>query len=739
MKKTWFRRLLLSYLPALVLIASLFVLIGTVQLNDLAQREAERSARLYTENVRNTLDMTLRSIEMMMLETIVRNQTLTAFAAMTNDSSFIIELSRLLQSLAATHTWIDSVYVYRAKDGTVVSNQTKLSIDQFADRAFVEANIARGGSTDWSAPRMFRSLDNWNDGGQVLSIAGSVPLHSSGTALLVVNVRAGAISDFFEQYGRSSMNRMTVLDGDGNVLYGEADEGAGSGGETARLLSEYTGWEYVVDLMPGESGSLNAYLRGRYGWMALLALAIGIAWVFYVSRRHYKPIESILSRLRSYNGSGGGSGSAADGAMDEFKYIDSALISIMEMTRQYETRSKENEGYRQLRLFRDIVEGGGIASAAWEEQLARIGVSSLGSAAVSIIEIDGYAEFIRKYSRKDQGLYRYILKQVTDETARVAGLRIWQEWVTNHRLCVIYIDEGNAALAEQGMLTHGEQIRQWMQEQLALTVTVGIGATAHDAAGISSSYDSASRSLDYKSALGGNRLIGHWEVELLLHDDLYIYLQYVRTIAQAFRVGNDGWLDQLRRLFEGLRSLILPREEIAGILTYMNYYFHREMLELPQDYQTLWNRHFRLAWDEQMEELETLDELEAFYIGQLTACADEMRAIREHKGNGAIVKRIRSYVDAHYGNPDLSLALLSDEFDLNPSSISTLFKEEFGEKFVVYVSQVRMEHAKALLRNSEHSIQEIAEKVGYLHQMSFIRAFKKQVGTTPGDYRKVHQ
>jgi YesN/AraC family two-component response regulator len=96
-------------------------------------------------------------------------------------------------------------------------------------------------------------------------------------------------------------------------------------------------------------------------------------------------------------------------------------------------------------------------------------------------------------------------------------------------------------------------------------------------------------------------------------------------------------------------------------------------------------------------------------------------------------------VDAHYGNPDLSLALLSDEFDLNPSSISTLFKEEFGEKFVVYVSQVRMEHAKALLRNSEHSIQEIAEKVGYLHQMSFIRAFKKQVGTTPGDYRKVHQ
>ncbi|MNT89967.1 HTH-type transcriptional regulator YesS [compost metagenome] len=76
---------------------------------------------------------------------------------------------------------------------------------------------------------------------------------------------------------------------------------------------------------------------------------------------------------------------------------------------------------------------------------------------------------------------------------------------------------------------------------------------------------------------------------------------------------------------------------------------------------------------------------------------------------------------------------------MNASSLSTLFKEEFGEKFVVYLCQVRMEHAKGLLRGTSLSVQEIAEKVGYLHQMSFIRAFKKLIGTTPGDYRKVHQ
>lgn len=171
----------------------------------------------------------------------------------------------------------------------------------------------------------------------------------------------------------------------------------------------------------------------------------------------------------------------------------------------------------------------------------------------------------------------------------------------------------------------------------------------------------------------------------------------------------------------------------------MNYYFYREMMELPPEYQELWNREFRTPWDENMETLETLDELESFYLATISSCAQQMEEIRVSKGNHGVVQKVRDYIEANFSDPDLSLSSLSEQFNMNSSSLSTIFKEDFGEKFVVYLCQIRMEHAKELLRTTPLPIQEISERVGYLHQMSFIRAFKKMIGTTPGDYRKVHQ
>jgi two-component system response regulator YesN len=427
---------------------------------------------------------------------------------------------------------------------------------------------------------------------------------------------------------------------------------------------------------------------------------------------------------------------------DELSYIDFTLGNMIEATQDYEHRAQENERYRRLRLFQQLVEGDSpLNNTAWREELSEWNNGILKGASVSIIEIDKYADFIHQYSHGDQILFKYILTKVVDETAKANSLSIWQEWVTNHRLCVIYFesDEEHLLQARSRILAQSEQIRVWLLENLKLTVTFGIGTAVTEAGAISQSYETASKTLSYKSALGINRVIGHWEIEVLSHNDLFVYLQYVRTIAQSFRVGNDGWQEQLILLFNGLRSLLLPKEEIDGVLIYMNYFFQREMMELPPEYQELWNTEFRAKWEARMDTLETLHELESFYLERLTACTRLMKSMREAKGNYAVVRRVREYIETHFDNPDLSLAMLGEQFNMNTSSLSTLFKEEFGEKFVVYLCQVRMEHAKDMLCNTDLPIQDISGKVGYLYPMSFIRTFKKTVGVTPGDYRKVHQ
>ncbi|MFD0670796.1 helix-turn-helix domain-containing protein [Cohnella sp. GCM10027633] len=737
MTRNWLNRLLLSYLPVFVLVVCLFMFIGVVQLNDLSRQDAEKSSRAYARNLQNNLDMSLRSIEMMMIGTISNNELLTSFAGMESSPPFNLELSRLLQAMASTNALIDSIYLYRAQDGTILSNRTKLNIEQFADRKFAEASVA-GQPSAWSDPRTYRTFASDVSKETVISMARGIPLGSHGIGILVVNVGMDAIWEYFANFGESEVSYLAVNDRQGNQVFGQPGQTPHDNPVT--LDSAYSGLTYQSGLKTELSGNLLRYVTSGWVLLGLFGLFVGIGWVVYISRRNYKPIETIMSRIQKYNQQSGRP-IIEKPSGDELSYIDYTLSSMMEATRDYEHRNKENRRFRRLRLLQELVEGDGPSDGAeWNEVLRELGVGAFQGATVGIVEIDKYSDFIRRYSREDQGLFKYILTKVVDETARNQSLLVWQEWLTNHRLCVICFDAGDGMQQTAArLLAQAEEVREWMHGNLEITVTYGIGAPASDASALSESYDSAAEALGYKSALGGNRVIGHWEIEELSREDLFVYLQYVRTIAQAFRVGSEGWREQLGLLFAGLKSLLLPKEEVDGVVGYMNYYFHREMTELPPEYQELWNREFRAHGDERIETLETLDELEAFYVERLSSCFRQMASLREGKGNQAVVHRVRAYIEENFGNPDLSLSLLGEQFNMNTSSLSTLFKEEFGEKFVSYLCQIRMERAKELLRNGDLPVQDISGMVGYQHTMSFIRTFKKTVGVTPGDYRKVHQ
>jgi YesN/AraC family two-component response regulator len=113
-----------------------------------------------------------------------------------------------------------------------------------------------------------------------------------------------------------------------------------------------------------------------------------------------------------------------------------------------------------------------------------------------------------------------------------------------------------------------------------------------------------------------------------------------------------------------------------------------------------------------------------------------MRERRDSKSGRQIIRQVRTYIGEQYGNPDLSLSLIGDTFGLQPSHLSKLFKEEFGVKFIDYVTGVRMEKAKELLEKTSWPIQEIASAVGYANAITFNRVFKKETGNTPGNYRR---
>ncbi len=73
---------------------------------------------------------------------------------------------------------------------------------------------------------------------------------------------------------------------------------------------------------------------------------------------------------------------------------------------------------------------------------------------------------------------------------------------------------------------------------------------------------------------------------------------------------------------------------------------------------------------------------------------------------------------------------------MSVSYFSALFKEATGVTFVDYLTSLRIDKAKELLKNTSKKTYEIAEEVGYNDAHYFSLVFKKRTGTTATTYRE---
>lgn len=93
------------------------------------------------------------------------------------------------------------------------------------------------------------------------------------------------------------------------------------------------------------------------------------------------------------------------------------------------------------------------------------------------------------------------------------------------------------------------------------------------------------------------------------------------------------------------------------------------------------------------------------------------------------------YIQLNYGE-QLTLKGIADLVYLSPSYFSRLFKEDTGMTFVEYLSFVRVQKAKGMLRLSSLPIEVIANNTGFANSSYFATTFKKIVGKTPSEYRE---
>lgn len=122
---------------------------------------------------------------------------------------------------------------------------------------------------------------------------------------------------------------------------------------------------------------------------------------------------------------------------------------------------------------------------------------------------------------------------------------------------------------------------------------------------------------------------------------------------------------------------------------------------------------------------------------QTAAVVSSIADYSEHTtaSNSGKVAEVLDFIRENYADPNMGATLLSEHLDISTSYLSRIVKQTTGVGIVDCIHEVRIKAAKQLLTETDLSVDEIAEKVGFSNRWTLTRSFKRYEGTTPSAYR----
>ena len=128
--------------------------------------------------------------------------------------------------------------------------------------------------------------------------------------------------------------------------------------------------------------------------------------------------------------------------------------------------------------------------------------------------------------------------------------------------------------------------------------------------------------------------------------------------------------------------------------------------------------------------------IEIFLLLSVISTTNHEKRSSYRKQQVDIVKAVNEYISTQFMKR-ITIDSLSDQFDIPTSTLKRCFKGVYGTTIHHYLKECRINAAKHLLQESDQSILEIANAVGYENGSKFTSAFKEATGVTPSAYRKV--
>lgn len=291
---------------------------------------------------------------------------------------------------------------------------------------------------------------------------------------------------------------------------------------------------------------------------------------------------------------------------------------------------------------------------------------------------------------------------------------------------------------EENLLRSTDELAETLMSRLKgcpgqIAPAIGLGKVVAEVDKLNLSYDGAKNSLAYLQ-LTGSSGIRHIST---IRDRNRPDPEWRRVMENSFKEilhgeKNDKAEELVDRYFQDLKDFyITPGEAalFASRLFFILLEFIEEADLLPADEREALLREFNSR-----QNTLTLDNASLWLKEKIRRTGEIVNEKRENTSLNRL-SRAKQLIEENYMVFDYSVHQLCNELYISPSHFSALFKEGTGKTFVEYLTSLRIEKAKLLLKTTEMKTYEIAEKVGYRDPRYFSMIFKKGTSMTTSEFR----
>lgn len=340
------------------------------------------------------------------------------------------------------------------------------------------------------------------------------------------------------------------------------------------------------------------------------------------------------------------------------------------------------------------------------------------------IDNSNFQDSLRKYG--DAEKLKESIKNIIEETSSDLAALVFSNHMGSSRLTVL-LRHPQEQFIKPASHSFAEDLVSQIEKHLGVKISIGISNTA---VRISNDlYRHAIEALDMRLACRNKRIHSYDLIESKKSCDFPLHkLELLQNCMKRYDY----------KCIEALLMDIFTSEEIGRMPSYYIKYLFTEVNNLLLKVCSRLNinignyQNEGLSMGELFDQFDCPEDVTRYLYTTISHVLDPLT--RRDPMCKDLAARAKNHINQNYMQ-DIVVKDLAGRLAIHPSYLSTIFKKETGRTISNYITEVRIEKACGLLKDTNASISEISQKVGYNDLLYFYKVFKKITGKTTMEFR----